>query len=152
MKTIIYLYLIGQLLAVNPPSNPSVPDVVGQFAQMEFDHGTLVYAHSYLAGTMFYDIAAGDIVHAIYSDGSLQSFEVVSSSIYIPRGTDEAATGANFEVRLDGIGEWLRLHDVLRNHIEADDLTLYTCFGANKGFGVTTGRLIVDLEPISRSK
>ncbi len=50
---------------------------------------TLVAAHNYLAGSDFYDLAEGDIVQAVFEDGSKQYFAVwdrhIVTKVYDPK-------------------------------------------------------------------
>ncbi|MBI5964930.1 MAG: hypothetical protein HY863_15735 [Chloroflexi bacterium] len=146
MKLLIYLILAGKLLTVSAPQSIAAPNEIGVLAQMQSVQTTIVYAHSNLSGTLFYDLADGDTITAIYSDGSAREFEVVDTGAYAARSTTIAQGGGDIDLRVDYT--WRRLTEVMAMYSASGGITLFTCYGADNGFQVTTGRLFVELIPM----
>ncbi len=146
MNTIVLLLLLGNLLTVTAPQSVAAPMVDGVLAQMVHDETTFVYAHSNLAGTLFYDLRDGDVVIAIYSDGSLREFEVVQIGAYAAQSTEIAKGGGNFDLRVNY--QWIPITGVMTMYSIPGRITLSTCFADNKGFGIVTGRLFISLAPV----
>lgn len=147
MKLLILITLAGKLLTVTAPQSVAAPDEVGVLAQMPHNETTFVYAHSNMSGTLFYDLEIGDKLTAYYNDGSSQTFEVIQSRAHGARSTTIAQGGGNFDLRVDQ--QWMKMTDVMTMYAAPDGITLVTCFSANNGFGIVTGRLFVELIPIN---
>ncbi len=147
MKLLIFLILAGKLLTVTAPQSIAAPNEIGVLAQMYANETTVVYAHSNLSGTLFYDLAAGDTITAIYSDGSVQAFEVVDAGAYAARSTTIAQGEGDFDLRVNA--SWMPISDVMAMYSAPDGITLFTCYAASKGLDVVTGRLFVELVPIA---
>ena len=146
MKLLIYLLVFGKLLTVTAPQSVAAPEHVGVLAQMQSVQTTIVYAHSNLSGTLFYDLKDGDTITAIYSDGSAQEFEVVELGAYAARSTKIAQGEGDFDLRVNSA--WMLISDVMAMYSAPGGITLFTCYSANKGFDVVTGRLFVELAPV----
>ncbi len=87
---------------------------------------TLVAAHNYLAGSYFYDLAEGDIVQAVFEDGSKQYFAVWNR--HIVTNVDDPAHWSKKYLEYTG---W-------------DKITLITC---HPEIGVTD-RYMIELVPV----
>lgn len=146
MKLLIFLILAGKLLTVTAPQSIAAPNEIGVVAQMQSVQTTIVYAHSNLSGTLFYDLKKDDTITAFYSDGSTQKFEVVDVGAYAARSTTLAQSGGNFDLQVNTT--WMPLSDVMAMYSAPGGITLMTCYAANKGFDVVTGRLFVELVPV----
>lgn len=146
MKLITLLLIAGRMLTVTLPQSTSAPEISGVLAQMYHDQTTFVYAHSNLSGTLFYDLQDGDIVTAIYSDGSNRQFEVAKIGVYAAQSTEIAKGGGDFDLRVNY--QWIPITGVMTMYSIPDSITLTTCFADSNGFGIVTGRLFVMLAPV----
>jgi len=147
MKTMILIYLAGQLLRVSAPQAVAAPDAAGMLAQFYGGQTTFVYAHSYLSGTLFYDLDEGETVTAYYSDGSHADFEVTDIGAYTARSTTIAAGGGDFKLDVDD--QWVKITDVMKMYAAPGGITFATCYAVDKGLGVVTGRLFVETRPVA---
>lgn len=147
MKTIILIYLAGQLLSVSNPQAVVAPDAVGVLAQLYGGQTTFVYAHSYLSGKLFYALDEGETVTAYYSDGSHADFEVTDVGAYTARSTTIAAGGGDFDLDVDG--QWMPITHVMEMYAAPGGITFATCYAVDKGLGIVTGRLFVETRPVA---
>lgn len=146
MQILIFILLAGKLLTVTAPQSIAAPEQEGLLAQMPNGQTTLVYAHSNLSGTLFYDLKVGDTITAYYGDGTTKTFKVVTTGIHIAQSTEIAKGGGNFDLRVEN--NWMKLTDVTNMYSTPNGITLITCYSANKGHAVTTGRLFLELIPV----
>ena len=146
MKLLVYLILAGKLLTVTAPQSIAAPDEIGALAQMNSDQSTFVYAHSDLSGTLFYDLQADDTVTAIYNDGSTQLFEVREVNAYAAKSNIIARSGGDFDLRVGS--QWIPITGVMAMMSTPGGITLITCYAGDRGFGIVTGRLFVELVPV----
>lgn len=144
MKTfLILLILSGQLLTVTAPQSISAPNDRGVLAQMEYHEKPIVYAHSYLSGTLFYDLRKGDIIPVVYNDGEYKKFVVTDIKIHISRKTKDPR---NFDLLIKD--EWIPMSKVLSMYTTKDGLLLVTCYSGRKGNGISVGRVFIMLMPV----
>lgn len=150
MKLLIYLILASKLLTVTAPQSIAAPSEVGVLAQMYSDQSTFVYAHSDLSGSMFYDLRLGDKITAIYNDGSTQVFEVREVNAYAAKSNIIARSGGDFDLRVGS--QWIPITGVMAMMSTPGGITLLTCYAGDRGFGIVTGRLFVELVPVEEIK
>ena len=142
MKTIILLYLAAQMMTITPMT--TVPTVDGVLGYQTGSNANLLLAHSYLAGTHFYDLQAGDIVTAIYSDGTSEQLEVKRTDIFIARASLDAIGGTNFM-----FDNGQTVSQVFDEYASPETITLITCYAGDKGFAVVTGRIFIELQQVT---
>ncbi len=135
---IIGLHLIA--LQYTPNIAPTVPDAAAYYP---LQSGYIVYAHSYLTGSLF-DLDAGDPVTLIDSVGKVHRYEVRVNSAYVARSTIIAAGGGDFELSVDG--EWTYLSQLFDDLVSPDNIILFTCWSGRGD--VVTGRRVVVLRPV----
>ena len=142
MKTLILLLIGSQLLQVRPLSMwEPAPEVNGQFSQVMQNGARIVYAHSYMSGTHLYDLEKGSEVIAYYSDGTQETLEVTDLLIAIAQGTDEAKADGN--ILLKANGHWRKVTQWIDTYSAPGQITFYTCYAAEHGLAVPTGRMII---------
>ena len=114
--------------------------------RLPFNLGDIIIAHSYLAGTNFYDLNLLDHVTVEYSDGTFKLFEVRKISALIGDVPKTVTT------KLFMDGAWVNVSDAILNHIHKDGIVMVTCLTNDHGRGEPTGRLFVELSPHAKGK
>lgn len=108
----------------------------------------LVYAHSNLAGTNLYDLKVGSIIKIYFYDEEIY-YRVNSVDVYIAKSNIVALEDGDIKLRREGAGDWISLMDILLSEsIHKGEIIFMTCYASNKGFGGTSGRLIIRVSPL----
>ena len=146
MNLLILLLIAGNLFTVTLPQSVAAPVEAGVLAQMENYGTTLVYGHSDLVP--FYDLAVGDVVQAIYADGSTKNYQVTQIGHYIAKSTEIAKQDGNLLLRI-GRFEWMPMMQlILEQYSTVGGITFVTCYSALNGHAAPTGRMFLELVPM----
>lgn len=135
---IIMLLIFSRIVWVSPVL---VPTTGGQVGTYQSASTQIFHAHSYLTGHEFYRWVEGDIITAVYEDGSTRRFIVSDKDAYA-----FGRPGKPYDLRVDK--EWVNYWDVVERYSTPNGLTFITCYADSEGYGQVTGRLFVEFSPL----
>ncbi len=117
----------------------SLPNTVTQFG-LPADYGVLgVLAHNTEAGADFYSLEEGDVVFAVYGDGTLNRYQIENSEVWQAFNPHDPYNGSFESVETQ---ETVSLRDLFMDtYTTPDTLVFQTCFA--QGDNSEWGRLFI---------